>query len=130
MVPMKRKNSSVHKLIKRPPLYDLSLSIPPLAIQRVISDIFKKYSSEAIEVKAIGLLHTAAEEFSINLFEDANLCSHHAGRLTVSPLDIKLRNGYENAKILVMVLLFIFHLFILSFFFTSLVIFISFILYF
>ena len=90
MAPLKRQPSNVQKLMKRPPPYDLSLSIPPLSIQRIIGEIFDKYNCAAIEVKAISLLHIAAEEFTVNLFEDANLCSSHAGRQTVTPTDIKL----------------------------------------
>ena len=39
---------------------------------------------------AMNAIQTAAEEFLVHRFEDANLCAIHAKRVTIMPKDMRL----------------------------------------
>ena len=41
-------------------------------------------------VDSIAVLHETAEAYLVRLFEDANLCTIHAERVTIIPKDIQL----------------------------------------
>jgi histone H3 len=42
------------------------------------------------QVGALGALQEAAEAFIVGIFEDTNLCSIHAKRVTIMPKDLHL----------------------------------------
>lgn len=68
------------------------LLIPKLPMQRLIRSIASLIKPDGIKFQyaAIGAIHTAAEAFLVQLFEDTNLCAIHAKRVTINPSDIKL----------------------------------------
>lgn len=47
---------------------------------------------------AIAALQEAAEAYLVGIFEDANLCAIHAGRITIMPKDINLTRRIRGEK--------------------------------
>ena len=47
---------------------------------------------------AILALHEASEAYLVGLFEDANLCTVHAKRVTVTPKDIQLARRIRGER--------------------------------
>lgn len=68
------------------------LCIPKLPFSRVIREILMQYAQIDMKVqrKALDALQEAAEMYLTQLFEDSNLCAHHAKRLTLRPPDMRL----------------------------------------
>ena len=71
-----------------------SLERPALSrapFQRLVREIAYKWREELrFQTAAIDALKEASEAFLLNLFEDANLCTLHANRVTLFPSDMKL----------------------------------------
>ena len=50
--------------------------------------------------QALDALLDASEAMLVNVFEDANLCTLHAGRVTLFPSDMKLARTLANHSVL------------------------------
>ena len=50
------------------------------------------------QVGALGALQEPAEAFIVGIFEDTNLCSIHAKRLTIMPKDLQLTMRIRGTK--------------------------------
>lgn len=67
------------------------LQIRKLPFQRLVKEIAEIYSYNLrFQSRAIMALQEAAEAYIVSLMEDANLCSIHAGRVTVMSKDLAL----------------------------------------
>ena len=71
------------------------LLIPRLGFQRVVRQVLQNmYGIEGMHYRwqktALLALQDATESYLTNLFEDSNLCTVHAKRVTIMPKDIKL----------------------------------------
>ena len=63
-----------------------------LPFQRLVREISRNISEEGLkfQVAALFALQEAAESYLVGLFEDTNLCSIHAKRVTIMPKDMIL----------------------------------------
>ena len=63
-----------------------------LPFQRLVREISRNISEEGLkfQVAALFALQEAAESYLVGLFEDTNLCSIHAKRVTIMPKDMNL----------------------------------------
>lgn len=67
------------------------LQIRKLPFQRLVKEIAEEYSYNLrFQSRAIMALQEATEAYIVSLMEDANLCSIHAGRVTVMSKDLAL----------------------------------------
>lgn len=67
------------------------LLIRKLPFQRLVKEIAEEYRSDLrFQSKALEAFQIATEAYIIGLFEDANLCCIHAGRVTVMSKDLAL----------------------------------------
>ncbi|KAF7684802.1 histone H3.1/H3.2 [Astathelohania contejeani] len=65
--------------------------IRKLPFQRFVRSIALEYRADVrFQGSALGALQEATEKFLSELFEDANLCAVHGGRVTVQPKDLHL----------------------------------------
>jgi histone H3 len=56
-----------------------------------VREITQKFKADfRYQSSAIGCLQEATESYLVGLFEDTNLCSIHAKRVTIMPRDIQL----------------------------------------
>jgi len=81
------------------------LLIRKLPFQRLVRETAQNMKTELrFQVAALSALQEASEAYLIGLFEDTNLCTLHAKRVTIMPKDIKLaqriRGPSSNAKTL------------------------------
>jgi len=69
-----------------------NLLIPRLPFHRLVREVQLNFNNETLcwEKRALEALHTAAEQYIIELFEDANLCAIHSRRVTMMVKDIQL----------------------------------------
>ena len=74
---IRRYQKSTKLLIKRHPF------------QRLVRDIAIKYHKK-FQIAALSALQEASEAYLVGLFEDTNLCTIHARRVTIMPKDIQL----------------------------------------
>eukprot|EP00741_Cyanophora_paradoxa_P007146 tig00000123_g6917.t1 len=79
---IRKYQKSTKRLIRRAPFKRLVASI---SLEVVSGQKDMRWMSAAVDA-----LQEAAEAFLIGLFEDANLCAIHAGRVTIMPKDIHL----------------------------------------
>ena len=69
----------------------VNLLIPKLPFRRVVRELIQEYYRDLrIQETALQALHTAAEAYLVEVFEDANLCAIHGKRVTLLPRDIVL----------------------------------------
>ena len=68
------------------------LLIKRLPFQRLVREIVMNQCGEGFrfQVGSLCALQEAAESFLVGLFEDTNLCSIHAKRVTIMPRDLRL----------------------------------------
>jgi len=67
------------------------LLIPQRSFGRLVREIAQDFKAEVrFQAESLLALQEAAEAFMVGLFEDANLCTIHAHRVTVQPKDIQL----------------------------------------
>lgn len=68
------------------------LLIRRLPFQRLVREIASDLSLEKLswQSAALGALQEACEAYLVGLFEDTNLCTIHAKRVTIMPKDIQL----------------------------------------
>ena len=69
------------------------LLIRKLPFQRLVREVAQKIDPTLrFQSTAILALQEASESFLVTMFEDVNVCSLHAGRVTIQTKDIKLWN--------------------------------------
>ncbi len=85
---IRRYQKSTRLLIKRHPF------------QRLVRDIAKPYHKK-FQLAALSALQEAAEAYLVGLFEDTNLCTIHAKRVTIMPRDIQLARRIRGENELV-----------------------------
>lgn len=62
-----------------------------LPFERVVREVIRGHNATLrIQADALKALQEAAEDRLVGIFEDANLCTIHANKITLSPKDIKL----------------------------------------
>ena len=62
-----------------------------LPVARLIWEIAQDFKTDLqFQASAIGALHEAMEAYLVGLFEDTNLCTIHARRVTIIPKDMQL----------------------------------------
>lgn len=66
--------------------------IPKLPFARLVREIIQGVGGMdyKIQMLALAALQESAEVYLVHFFEDANLASAHAGRITVMPRDMQL----------------------------------------
>ncbi|XP_065204016.1 histone H3-5-like [Planococcus citri] len=74
------------------------LLIHKLPFQRLVREIAQDFKADLrFQTSAVLALQEAGEAYLVSIFEDANLCSIHAKRVTIMPKDIqiamRLRSG-------------------------------------
>lgn len=75
------------------------LLIRRLPFQRLVREIAQDYKTDLrFQVMAIEALQEAAESYLVGLFEDTNLCTIHAKRVTIMPKDIQLARRIRGEK--------------------------------
>ena len=68
-----------------------ALLIRKLPFQRLVREIAQDYKTDLrFQSAAVLCLQEASEAYLVRLFDDANLCAIHAGRVTIMPKDILL----------------------------------------
>lgn len=68
-----------------------NLLIARLPFQRLVREITNEFRTDLrFQSTALLALQEACEAYIVGVFEDANLCCLHAGRVTVVPKDIQL----------------------------------------
>ena len=77
---IRRYQKSTENLIRR------------LPFQRLVREVTRNISGKEFkyQVSALFALQEAAESYLVGLFEDTNLCSIHAKRVTIMPKDMNL----------------------------------------
>ena len=67
------------------------LLLPKLPFQRLIREIAQNFKGELrFHASALHAIQEAAEMYMVGVFEDANLCAIHCGRVTLMNKDIQL----------------------------------------
>ena len=75
------------------------LLIRKLSFQRLVREIAQEYKSDLrFQSQAIFALQEAAEVYMVGLFEDTNLCSIHAKRVTIMPKDNQLARRIRGER--------------------------------
>eukprot|EP00301_Raphidiophrys_heterophryoidea_P022236 c6442_g1_i1.p1 GENE.c6442_g1_i1~~c6442_g1_i1.p1 ORF type:complete len:144 (+),score=16.91 c6442_g1_i1:53-484(+) len=79
-----------------------SFLILRLPFARLVKEIVLLYTPVGIQfrmqARALEALQEAAEAYLVHLFEDANLCTIHAKRVTVMPKDIQLARRIRGSS--------------------------------
>ena len=77
-----------------------ALLIRKLPFQRVVREIAKDYKTDLrFQSAAVLCLQEATEAYLVRLFDDANLCAIHAGRVTIMPKDIQLARRIRGERV-------------------------------
>jgi histone H3 len=75
------------------------LLIRKLPFQRLVREIAQDFKSDLrFQGSAVLALQEAAEAYLVGLFEDTNLCSIHAKRVTIMPKDIQLARRIRGER--------------------------------
>ena len=73
--------------------------IKKLPFGRLVREVAKDFKQECLfQGSAILALQESAEAYLVSLFEDTNLCSIHAGRVTIMPKDIALARRIRGER--------------------------------
>ena len=76
-----------------------ALLIRKLPFQRLVREITQDYKTDLRFQSAVVLcLQEAAEAYLVGLFEDTNLCTIHAKRVTIMPKDIQLARQIRGER--------------------------------
>ena len=76
-----------------------ALLIRKLPFQRVVREIAQNYNTDLrFQSAAVLCLQEATEAYLVRLFDDANLCAIHAGRVTIMPKDIQLARRIRGER--------------------------------
>ena len=84
---IRRYQKSTNLLIKRHPF------------QRLVRDRAIKYHKK-FQIAALSALQEASEAYLVGLFEDTNLCTIHAKRVTIMPKDVQLARRIRGEDVL------------------------------
>ena len=75
------------------------LIIPVAPMNRLISEVAKECKADLrFKSDAYTALHTAAENYLIELFQESNKCAIHNYRETVQPRDLKLARDLSSSQ--------------------------------
>ena len=75
------------------------LLIRKLPFQRLVREIAEDFKTELrFQGAAIMALQESAEAYLVGLFEDSNLCTIHAKRVTIMPKDIQLARRIRGER--------------------------------
>jgi histone H3 len=75
------------------------LLIPKLPFQRLVREVAQQMKADLrFQHSALEAIQQAAEAYLTALFEDANLCAVHAGRITLMPKDINLSRRIRGER--------------------------------
>lgn len=68
-------------------------------MQRLVREIGQDFKSD-LRFSGVGMLalHEGTEAYLVSLFEDTNLCSIHAKRVTIMPKDIQLARRIRGER--------------------------------
>ena len=76
-----------------------ALLIRKLPFQRLVREIAQDFKTDLrFQSAAIMCLQEASEAYLVKLFDDANLCAIHAGRVTLMPKDILLARRIRGER--------------------------------
>ena len=75
-----------------------ALPIRKLPFQRVVREIAQDKTDLQFQSTAVLCLQEAMEAYLVRLFDDANLCAIHAGRVTIMPKDIQLARRIQGER--------------------------------
>ena len=77
-----------------------ALLIRKLPFQRLVREITQDFKTDLrFQSAAILCLQEAAEAYLVGLFEDTNLCTIHAKRVTIMPRDIQLARQIQGERV-------------------------------
>ena len=77
-----------------------ALLIRKLPFQRLVREIAQDFKTDLrFQSVAILCLQEAAEAYLVGLFEDTNLCTIHARRVTIMPKDIQLARRIQGERV-------------------------------
>lgn len=77
----------------------IELLIPKLPFQRLVGEIAQNLKTDMrFQSSAVLTLHEASEAYLIGMFEDTNLCTIHAKRVTIMPKDIQLARRIRGER--------------------------------
>ena len=75
------------------------LLIRKAPFQRLVREVAQGHKSDCrFQASAIGALQESSEAYNIGLFEDTNLCTIHAKRVTIMPKDIQLARRIRGER--------------------------------
>ena len=75
------------------------LLIPQAAFSRLVRGIAQDFRSDNNFTKgSLELFQFAAESYLVGIYEDANLCAIHSGRVTIMPKDLQLARRIRNER--------------------------------
>mgnify|MGYP002138983732 CR=1 FL=1 len=75
------------------------LLIRRLPFQRLVREIAQEFKDDIrFQGEALQALQESAEAYLTDLFEDTNLCSIHAKRVTIMPKDVRLAQRIRGEK--------------------------------
>ena len=75
------------------------LFIRKLPFQRLVREIAQEFCTDLrFQSTAILALQEASEAYLVGLFEDANLCAVHAGRIGIQPKDMALARRIRGER--------------------------------
>lgn len=75
------------------------LLIKKLPFERLVREIAQDYKSDIRwQGVAVMALQESAEAYLVGLYEDSNLCSIHAKRVTIMPKDIQLARRIRGER--------------------------------
>ncbi|MFA6159122.1 MAG: hypothetical protein WC763_05885 [Candidatus Paceibacterota bacterium] len=76
------------------------LLIRKLPFQRLVREIAATFRTDIrFQLSAMAALQESAENYMVGLFEDSNLCTIHAKRITLGPADIALARRIRNDSV-------------------------------
>ena len=76
-----------------------ALLIRKLPFQRLVREIAQDHNTDLrFQSAAVLCLQEASEAYLVGLFDDANLCAIHAGRVTIMPKDIQLARRIRGER--------------------------------
>jgi len=73
--------------------------VPKIPFQRLVREIAKDFKKDlSFQGSALLALQESAEDFSVGLFDDANLCAIHSKRVTILPKDLQLARRIRGER--------------------------------
>jgi histone H3 len=81
------------------PQKSTDLLIRKLPFQRLVREIAHDYDTDVrFQSSAIGALQESVEAYLVSLFEDTNLCTIHARRVTIQAEDMQLARRLRGER--------------------------------